>query len=872
MTVIGEAYINVIAKTEGFEKSLHDGSASGLRGLEKDVEGAGVTAGGGLGRGIEGGTKDGLGKAEAAAERSGKSMGGKLTGGLSAALGGLGSMFGLDFLEPMSHGVDKAGEHMDHAGGKAKSLGSTLSSVGGGIALGAVAGIAAFSAEGIKLGMNMEATDSKIAAAGDVSQEAAKKIGDAFLGTAGKTTFSGQQMATAYASVAGQLTATEGHALSSSEALAVMTASTDAAEASGQSLDSVTGALSKTMQDFHLKAGDAASASDYLYNASKSTGTGIDTLAQMMGKLHSSLGANAPGLASMSSLLVEFAHNGVSGKGAIAAMSSSLNALTNPTQKQADALKFLGVNLTDANGKFIGMGPAMDALKGHLGENGNALEKQAAQVLFSGKTYGQIKPLIEGGSKAWYENASSVSKSGSAHEAAEKASSNLHGQMEKLKSSIQDAATKWGQVLIPIVQKVIAVLVKVGNYVMDHKALLIVVGAVLAGIFIAMLAGWVINTVAAMSFWAAATGGIIILVAAIAVGIAWIVTHWSQVWKFCHKIIEDVWNWIKTHWKLLVEIIAGPIGIAVVFVVNHFKQIKNFVMGVVDWIKTHWQLLLAIITGPIGLAVLFIKDHFDQIVHFASDVIDAVTHFFGSLPGKIAAFFTGIWDKVWADFKQVAVWLYVHVESPAIEFFKAIPGKVAALFAGFFDTAWAALKTVAVWVYTNVEAPFISWVVSLPGKAASAAGNFLDTAFNALTKIGDWLDTHVWQPISRFFSGLPGRIASAAGNLLGGLGSGVAHLLGFAGGGDPPVGVPSLVGEQGPELFVPHQSGTIIPTSRVKDYMGHGSPVGFGGGASVTQNNSFVLSQDVTDDTIRKIERMLEKNNRDLAQRMGALR
>ena len=33
----------------------------------------------------------------------------------------------------------------------------------------------------------------------------------------------------------------------------------------------------------------------------------------------------------------------------------------------------------------------------------------------------------------------------------------------------------------------------------------------------------------------------------------------------------------------------------------------------------------------------------------------------------------------------------------------------------------------------------------------------------------------------------------------------------FANGGRPPVGRPSLVGERGPELFVPDRAGTIIP-------------------------------------------------------------
>ena len=38
-----------------------------------------------------------------------------------------------------------------------------------------------------------------------------------------------------------------------------------------------------------------------------------------------------------------------------------------------------------------------------------------------------------------------------------------------------------------------------------------------------------------------------------------------------------------------------------------------------------------------------------------------------------------------------------------------------------------------------------------------------------------------------------------------------AELPGFANGGRPPVGRPSLVGERGPELFVPSTAGTIIP-------------------------------------------------------------
>jgi len=47
-------------------------------------------------------------------------------------------------------------------------------------------------------------------------------------------------------------------------------------------------------------------------------------------------------------------------------------------------------------------------------------------------------------------------------------------------------------------------------------------------------------------------------------------------------------------------------------------------------------------------------------------------------------------------------------------------------------------------------------------------------------------------------------------------GSGLLGLLpGFANGGRPPVGRPSIVGERGPELFVPRSSGTIVPNHAI---------------------------------------------------------
>jgi hypothetical protein len=76
--------------------------------------------------------------------------------------------------------------------------------------------------------------------------------------------------------------------------------------------------------------------------------------------------------------------------------------------------------------------------------------------------------------------------------------------------------------------------------------------------------------------------------------------------------------------------------------------------------------------------------------------------------------------------------------------------------------------------------------------------------------------------------GLFGGGGGLFGSLLGGLGS----ILGFANGGRPPLGRVSVVGERGPELFVPDSAGTVVPNHLIGRNLGSG---GGGGGSSVVQ-------------------------------------
>ena len=105
-----------------------------------------------------------------------------------------------------------------------------------------------------------------------------------------------------------------------------------------------------------------------------------------------------------------------------------------------------------------------------------------------------------------------------------------------------------------------------------------------------------------------------------------------------------------------------------------------------------------------------------------------------------------------------------------------------------------------------------------------------------------------------FISGLfgSGGTAAVASAMPGDSLSNFIGLMGFANGGDPPVGVASMVGERGPELFVPRQAGTIISNDKLA-----------GGGANVSLSNNITVAGGIgAGEAYIAIQKALAENNK----------
>ena len=108
--------------------------------------------------------------------------------------------------------------------------------------------------------------------------------------------------------------------------------------------------------------------------------------------------------------------------------------------------------------------------------------------------------------------------------------------------------------------------------------------------------------------------------------------------------------------------------------------------------------------------------------------------------------------------------------------------------------------------------------------AITGAKTFGEAMSGVLNKIRDKLMDKVFDNLFSGFADNFGK--SASGGKGGGIGGFIGGLFGFADGGTPPVGRPSIVGERGPELFVPRSAGTIVPNEKI-------------GGSNITNNISI---------------------------------
>lgn len=191
----------------------------------------------------------------------------------------------------------------------------------------------------------------------------------------------------------------------------------------------------------------------------------------------------------------------------------------------------------------------------------------------------------------------------------------------------------------------------------------VVVGANIAGA-LATAAAWVAANATMLL-------GIGLIVAAVAAAVILIVTHWhdivhgvevawNAVYGFISKIIRDVISFVRSHWVLIVELITGPLGIAVVQIVKHWHTIEKWFKDGVKAVEraVSWFAGLPGMFGRwIASAASAVWREGARFLRWYSTLSGKILGWLSGLPGKMLSVGENIVKGIWNGISNAAGWL-----------------------------------------------------------------------------------------------------------------------------------------------------------------------------------------------------------------------
>lgn len=252
----------------------------------------------------------------------------------------------------------------------------------------------------------------------------------------------------------------------------------------------------------------------------------------------------------------------------------------------------------------------------------------------------------------------------------------------------------------------------------------------------------------------------------------------------------------------------GPIGSAI-------SSIKGLVLGLQELTGAEVEADAAADANPLGALIL-------ALVALGAGIYELATH----------------WQEVWTDIKN---WT-----DDAIAFLRSgigttlvtiifLPIAPLILLALHWQQVWSGIQTVTASAWNDVIKPVVDFIKAGLGDIGTVV-QILESAWDAVwggikTAVQD-----AWNFIKPIFDTIKSGVKDVtdginsiknAGPSVGGVSLNPLHYL--AGGGPASANTPYIVGENGPELFIPTASGVVVPNGVTTSGAG-GSASGAGGG------------------------------------------
>ena len=274
------------------------------------------------------------------------------------------------------------------------------------------------------------------------------------------------------------------------------------------------------------------------------------------------------------------------------------------------------------------------------------------------------------------------------------------------------------------------------------------------------------------------------------------------------------------HFKTFRDVVNTVVGNVASAFVHLYHWVSSEVQGLQRWLHTHWAQITddaSIAWNIVSTTVKIAWEGITSIIHGALVVIVPILQVAWSILFNAT---TIAWTIITSTIRLAVLGITdaIHGISDVI---------------GFLTGVW---KTV-----TSDISTAVGDIGKIFGGVVSAITSPFATAFNAIKSL--WNST-----MGNVHFSIPKWVPVIGGDSWGFPKMALGGYLG--------AGMPAIVGENGPELFMPRQSGSIVPNGQ------------FGGGVQLSVSNTITIQGNAGPSTVAQMKAVLSVWERDLVQRL----
>lgn len=610
------------------------------------------------------------------------------------------------------------------AGEKLKGVGTKMSEIGQGLTTKVTAPLVAAGAVGAKKFAEVDKTMQLTNKTMGNSKQQADLLNQAMKDAAANSTFGMNDAATASLNFARA-------GLKAEQAAALLGPAMNLAAGEGGNLDTVSAGLVATINGFGDSFGKAGKYADIFANACNNSALDIDTLSDSM-KIAAPIFKTAGYSVKDAALyLGVMANAGINANEGANALKTGLARLVSPSKQAAEAMDDLNISVTNQDGTMKDTLTIQKEL--HEAFKGLSESEQiaAASAIFGKNQMSKWLALINTAPEDVAKLSAELDKEGTTAEMADAMMSGFGGSMEKLKSSVDVAATSLGEALAPTILKVANGIQKAVDWFnsLDEKQR---------------------QLIAKIGLIAAAIGPVLLIGGKLLIGVGQLMTYAPKIVKFGSLVAKG----FKLARTAVAALTFNPVllGIAAaiaagILIWKNWDKIKAKAAELKKAIQEKWEGIKTAISTKIDAAKTAVTTKVEAIKTAAITKFESIrsgaASKFESIRSAAASKFESVRSTVAAkteSARSAAASKFESIRSAGASKFESLRSAAASKFESIRSTAaskFESARSSAAAKFESMRSTAVSKFESIKSGAATAFGNIATTIGSKLSTAKD---------------------------------------------------------------------------------------------------------------------------------------